>query len=329
MTLLETAQTLARLLGREALEARPLGAESRNAVARVTLDGGERAILKFYDPATDPHAANRFRREEKVLTLLKAAAPPVAPRALGGFLPAQGPAMLLMQDAGAASLADALASGGANWDAAAAFLDRLHAEMDRRDGPLRATAMAVDLDRLTASTLARRFAIAVRRILDRDPDPDAVGALDDYLAPLLAAPAAMIHNSMSPLNIVTGPDGPRAIDWETLSHGSRLWDWAEMLRAPYRPRAMDESEAAVAERFPAHDTIDMYRRAVLSRHMDSLATVALRRRMYERDGRPERAAEYARRAAFYAGDLETILHRAAPPAPLGEAVRAVAHAARR
>lgn len=329
MTLLHTAKALAALLGRSVENARPLGAESRNAVARVTLDGGERAILKFYDPATDPHAANRFRREEKILALLKDAAPPVAPRALGGFLPASGPAMLLMEDAGEASLADALLDGRARWDEAVEFLTRLHAEMARRHGPLLATAMAVELDRVSAHTLARRFEIATRRVLGREPAPEATGALVEFLSPVLDAPGAMIHNSMSPLNIVVGPDGLRAIDWETLTLASPLWDWAELLRAPYRPMALDAAEQTVAAALRDNGAIGLYRRAVLSRHMDSLGTVVLRRRLYEDEGRPERAAEYARRAAFYAEDMENILERAQPPAPLTEAVREMADAARR
>jgi hypothetical protein len=74
------------------------------------------------------------------------------------------------------------------------------------------------------------------------------------------------------------------------------------------------------------DTIKGYRHAVLSRHLDSLATVVQRRRQYSREGRRDRAAEYARRADFYAADLEAILQRVTISPRLADCVRAMARA---
>lgn len=329
MTLLETARTLAALANRDVLEAQPLSLESRNAVARVSLDGGDRAILKFYNPDSDPHAANRFRREEKVLTLLSGAEPPVAPRPLAGFLPAHGTALLLMEDAGEESLAHALTDGRRDWKEVVEFLARLHVAMVRMEGPLRATAMAVELDRITPQTITRRFQIAHSRILGREPAPALIAEWSGFIALLLATPAAMIHNSMSPLNVVSGPEGLRAIDWETLTWASPLWDWAELLRAPYAPMSFDEAAAIVSEQYPAHDTIEVYGRAVFSRHLDSLATVTLRRRGCMDAGQVAVAAEYARRAAFYADEVEMLMAGSDMTPPLRSTVSEMLTVARR
>jgi aminoglycoside phosphotransferase (APT) family kinase protein len=201
--------------------------------------------------------------------------------------------------------------------------------MRRLHQPLRRTAMAISLDRISAATLAQRLRIASMRLLGREPEAALLAEYRAFTAPLLCAPKAMIHNSMSPLNIAVAPDGGlRAIDWETLTLASPLWDWAEMLRAPYNAPSLDETASLVRRLFPADDTIDMFRRAVLSRHLDSLATVVQRRRLYEAEGRADRAAEYARRAAFYADDLDTLLDLLKPAGEVARSVREMARAGR-
>lgn len=304
-------------------DVQPLATESRNALARVTVECGaetRRAILKTYEPAGDPHWANRYRREEKTLTLLAGTAPPVAPRPLAGFLPAAGPAALLMEDAGERSLADALLADGPSglWAEAARFLARLHAAMDGMRLPLRRTAAAISLDRINGPVLMQRMRIAGTRILGAPPESGVQREMRAVLAPLLVAPKAAIHNSMSPLNVVLGADGWRAIDWETLSVASVAWDWAELLRAPYHPPPFAESEALMMEAAGAGPQItrDLFRRAALSRHLDSMATVTQRRRRFEAQGQRERAAEYARRAGFYAEDIAHLSARLDVPARL-------------
>jgi aminoglycoside phosphotransferase (APT) family kinase protein len=298
----------------------PLGTESRNSLWRVTLDGpAPTAILKQYDPDTDQHAANRFRREEKVLTLLAGANPHVAPRPLGGFIGPTGPALLLMEDAGPRSLADELAGAEGTkdlWSEAADFVSVLHATMAERHQPLYRTAMAIALDRIDADVVNARFRIASKRLIEAEPQPPVMAEYEALMAPLLAAPKVMIHNSLSPLNIVRGPDGWRAIDWETLTLASPLWDWAEFLRAPYQPLPFDECRRMAVE--ATGEDAGLFERAVLSRGLDSLATVVLRKRGYAEMGDTERALEYIRRSACYIDDIRECVRRLSPPAALSQ-----------
>jgi hypothetical protein len=192
----------------------------------------------------------------------------------------------------------------------AARLQVDHAAMRRVELPLKRTAMAISLDRINGPVLLQRVRIAAQRILGDLPEPGVLRGYHVLIAPLLEAPKAMVHNSMSPLNVVAGVDGWRAIDWETLTLASPMWDWAEMLRAPYNPLTFAESERLMLSATGlGDDGKDIFRRAVLSRHIDSLATVVQRRRLYAAEDRSDRAAEYARRAAFYAQDLHDLSGR--------------------
>lgn len=320
MTTEERLEALAGMAGHVVVSAEALSTESRNALWRVRLDGGTAgAILKQYDPATDPHAANRFRREEKVLTLLSGCTPPVAPAPLGGFIGPSGPAMLLMEDAGPRSLADELLAADnapSLWREAVGFVGLLHAAMAKRRQPLYRTAMSIDLDRINLGVLKRRFQIAGRRLDGSEPSRSVVAEFGAVIAPLISAPKAMIHNSLSPLNIIRGPKGWRAIDWETLTLASPLWDWAEFLRAPYSPLSFEECEAIAVT--ATDQPASLFHRAVLSRSLDSLATVALRRRTFEEHGNRERTLEYARRCQCYRDGILECIRRLAPPAALSQ-----------
>lgn len=312
MSIPDKLQALAALAGRTVLEARPLGSESRNSLWRATLDGNERAVLKIYDHASDPHAANRFRREEKVLALLGGDQPALAPRVIAGFISPSASPMLLMEDVGARSLADVLSetSQGASkgtWDEAIAFVSRLHAEMERRRRLLYRTAVSITLDRITGPVLLSRFRIASRRLAGTDAPTGASREYRLLMAPILAAPRAMIHNSMSPLNIVPAPEIWRAVDWETLACASPLWDWADLLRSPYAPLPFDECAEIAGN--ATRCGVDLFHRAVLSRCLDGLATVTMRMRRFREDGIAERETEYARRAACYACDVRTAAAR--------------------
>ena len=306
MSIADDLRSLAALAGRTVLDAQPLRTESRNALWRVTLDGQERAVLKVYDPANDPHAANRFRREEKVLTLLGAVRPAVAPKLIAGFISPLAPPMLLMEDAGDRSLAEPLCQSPFNesaaiWAKSIDFLYRLHSEMERLRQPLYRTAMAISLDRITGQALVSRFRIAGQRLVGKEPPAGVLREFRALMAPVLGAPKAMIHNSMSPLNIVPGPSGWRAVDWETIAYASPLWDWADLLRSPYNPLPFGDCEA-IAVRITGSGA-GIFHRAVLSRCLDGLATVTMRFRRFSEEGHAERATEYVRRAACYAGDV--------------------------
>ena len=306
MSIADDLRSLAALAGRTVLDAQPLRTESRNALWRVTLDGQERAVLKVYDPANDPHAANRFRREEKVLTLLGAVRPAVAPCVIAGFISLLAPPMLLMEDAGDRSLAEALCQSPAGeakamWAESIDFLSRLHSEMERLRQPLYRTTMAISLDLITGPALVSRFRIAGQRLAGKEAPSDVIREFRALVAPVLAAPKAIIHNSMSPLNIVPGPDGWRAVDWETIACASPLWDWVDLLRSPYKPLPFDVCEDIAVRATGC--AADLYLRAVLSRCLDGLATVTVRFRRFREEGHAERATEYARRVACYAGDV--------------------------
>ncbi|HEY3269081.1 MAG TPA: phosphotransferase [Armatimonadota bacterium] len=329
MTMEARAHHLAALAGLAVQEVCPLSTESRNAIARVRLSDGRSAVLKTYDAQGDPHWANRFRREEKVLALLATAKPAVAPKGIAGYVGETGPAALLMEDVGSNCLADELLRAGSTrlWNEAADYLCSLHEEMRRQRTPLHRTAMAISLDRINGPVSVNRFRIAAKRITGAEPDAALARAFRAAIAPLLTAPKAMIHNSMSPLNVVLGPNGWRAIDWETLTWATPVWDWAELLRSPYNPLPFAAAEAITADAMKDRKAEGLYRLAVLSRHMDSLATVVLRRRRYEAEGRADRAAEYARRAIFYVGDLHDVLARLRLPEQLEDGIAAVAASA--
>lgn len=316
----DSIRAMAALADYDLLHAEPLFSESRNTLWRATLDAPiPNVVLKAYDPSADPHAANRCRREEKVLTLLAAANPRVAPRVVASFVSPSSHSLLLMEDAGTRSLADRLMSSdagspAAQWGDAVAFVRVLHAELERQKHPLYRTAMAISLDRISMAVLTKRFRIAGLRIVGQTPPPGVRREYDRLMRPLRASPKAVIHNSLSPLNIVIGPDGWRAVDWETLTYASPLWDWAELLRAPYAPLPLDECQEIAVRETGAE--AGLFQRAALSRCLDSLATVTLRRRRYEEEGRGDRAIEYARRAACYVDDIQEMMNRLEPPSVL-------------
>jgi hypothetical protein len=313
MTTTEHAVFLAGLCGKAVAGIVALGSESRNRVERVSFVDGTTAILKWYEPAVDRFWDHRFRREEKVLSLLAGVEPRVAPAPLAGFIASGGPAALLMEDAGRTSLADALSTGAVSWAGAAEFACRLRAAMDAVAQPLRRTAMSIVLDRLTAGSLISRLNVASRRMTGRGVPVAVEREYTGFVRPLLAAPRGPVHNSLSPLNVVAGDAGLRAIDWETVAWASPAWDWAELLRAPYAALPLDEAVATAGAR---GIEAEVFCRAALCRHLDSLATVRLRRDAFVADGRADRSAEYARRAAFYAADIRALAQRLGAPAAL-------------
>lgn len=319
----DSLRALAGMAGSAVVSVQPMSTESRNSLWRVTLDGPvSRAILKAYDPATDPHAANRFRREEKVLTLLATAQEPVAPRVLAGMIAPSAPSLLLMEDAGNMTLADALMEMGPGvWTEAVAFAKRLHGEMARIRHPLFRTAMAISLDRISTPVLVTRFRIAAQRLVNRETPYGIRREYRDLMTPMRTAHKAMIHNSLSPLNIVLGDSGWRAVDWETLTLASPVWDWAELLRSPFCPLSYAESLDIAVE--ATGDEAGLFHRAVLSRCLDSLATVTLRGRRCHDENNPERAMEYARRSACYRADIREAMGQLEVSSDLGRWLEAL------
>lgn len=323
MTVDDSLFTLAGLSGSALVSVHAMSTESRNSLWRVTLDGPvPRAVLKAYNPATDPHAANRFRREEKVLSLLAAAQAPVAPRVLAGLIAPHATSLLLMEDAGSVTLADTLLESGPGvWPDAIAFVKRLHGEMLTLRHQLFRTALAISLDRISTQVLATRFRIAGQRLLGSDTP---IGVRREYralTAPMRTARRAMIHNSLSPLNIVIGENGWRAVDWETLTCASPVWDWAELLRSPFCPLPYAESLDIAVEATGVEP--GLFHRAVLSRCLDSLATVTLRRRRCQDENNPGRAMEYARRSACYCADIREAMGQLKVPSDLSRWLEAL------
>lgn len=312
MNLADMAHRMAVLWDASVISFQPLDAGSRNTLARVllaTAAGEARAVLKVYDPDQDPHWANRCRREEKTLTLLADADPPIAPRPLAGWIAARGPAALMMEDAGSDALADTLRREGSpeGWRDAADFLARLHARLAERAIPLRRTALAIELDRINGPALLARMRTASIRVLGVPPETAALRDMRVLMAPVLSARRAVVHNSLSPLNVVVGEAGFRAVDWETLAVASPVWDWAELLRAPYHPLPFEESERLFVEASGLVGQESLFRRAVFSRHVDSLGVVVRRQAFSRNRGSTAEVAEYARRARFYADDLDRLV----------------------
>ncbi|GEM_PF-6011073 len=309
----EQSATFAALIGRQVENARILPTDSRNTLIRLTLDGGEKAFLKFFDAPNDPHGPNRFRREEKVLTLLANVRPPVAPRPLGGWVCAEGTAGLLMEDAGTENLADRLMKAENPvelWEQTAKFVDALYDGMRLWELPLQRTALSISLDKVNAATLMIRFRTAVRRVTGGEVESRVLSAFRQFVRPALAGGREVIHNSLSPLNIVPDDSGWRAIDWETVTWANPAWDWAELLRAPYRPLPLTQAVEIAARRVDG----DAFLCASLCRCLDALGTVTLRRQSQIDKGNEEGANEYLRRALFYAEDILRICELI-PPAP--------------
>ncbi len=328
--------------------AEPLDSGQRNTVARVMLSSAARdlaCIVKFYLPSVDRFFDHHFRREEKVLNLLNRFFPGRAPEVFGGLLVENRVALLLMEDLGCESLEARLqrTSGAAQRDLIALGVEMLvdfHTVTLRHYQPFYRTIQSIDLDRLNAPTLLRRFEVAVGRVWhvhtlppgDRKtlPVPSELPALAraalppaflpayrrQVVRPLLKAPRGIIHNSFSPPHVMLRgpgePGAPRLIDYETVALGAAQIDLAELLEAPAVQLEEVERLGFVAEYHRAMVAAGarqdgwpeferVYHCAAIARSLDYAGTTALRAVQYAARGDAAGADQaHARRQVYLA-----------------------------
>lgn len=325
----------------EVTRAEPINSGQRNLVARLWLPGpaGETTLVaKTYSREVDRFFDHHFRREEKILALLNRWFGEHVPHLYGGFLAEGRLALLLMEDAGRDLLDQRLAAstGERHREFARLGLDVLcafHQVTAEHYQPFYRTSQAIDLDRLNAPTFDRRLEVALGRIrllhlrlAGQEPGGAAGGAPDlaalahtvapagffrtfrrRVVAPLLAAPRSIVHNSFSPVHIVLN-GAPRLIDYETIAVGAAQIDLAELLEAPAVQLADEEKLAFAADYHRAmagHRPDDWepfahgYYCAAIARSLDYAGTTANRYAQYRARGSAREAeAALARHSAY-------------------------------
>lgn len=276
----------------------PIGARTRHSVQRIRADQ-QSWVLKTYLRSSDEHFAHRFRREERILTLLSDSAPGLAPAVKAGVIgPESG--CLIMDDLGpdAVSLQQALGSS-ADWlgpiAGAVAALASWHAFTDELHDLLAAYCQSIVLDRNDRQTLARRHRIALCRIGSGLSESNAHTFASAVIDPLLGRPQRVIHNSANALNFVVRPDRPVAlIDFETISLGPLEFDLAELAIHPAVFSRL--GLAGTAALYPGDLDARALACAGLLRAIDACGALASQAR---REPDPETAGELDRRAGRY------------------------------
>jgi len=308
---------------------------SRNSLLRLALDGLQddglsTLIVKHVTRETDPFFAHHLRREERLLDLLHRFAPGLAPRCVGLLLDPTEHGWLLMDDVGRRSLADELIStdpdtGVTLMQDATARLRLLHDILREHHGPFYRTCYAVDLDRLTSVSLRSRLRVAWKRLSTHpgtpsEPSPSLTQAWMDILRPLLGQPRQLIHNSLSPLNIVLRDGGGMTlVDFETMTLGAPEFDTAELLRQPFRPLTWDDT-LRIASAHGLQDAShvgDRLHLASLSRALDYAGSNARQlARQSERGALPETKKQTQARLHWYCAEVSTLIDTWPALAPL-------------
>lgn len=292
-------QLLAALLRvRGPIAREPLGGRTRHQVQRIRA-GRQSWVLKTYRKAIDEHFAHRFRREERVLTLLSGSAPGLSPAVRAGVI-GNDQAFLVMDDLGPEAvslhrlLGDSQDQAGP-LEGAVAALARWHAFTRERHDLLAAFCQSIVLDRNDRETLARRHRLALGRIGSEMTTPRARSFADTVIDPLLEGPRRVIHNSANALNFVVRADGSVAlIDFETISLGPLEFDLAELAVHPVLHGR--GGLAGTAALYPGELDPAALARAGLLRAIDACGALA---RQARNAPDPESAGELRRRADHY------------------------------
>lgn len=297
----------------------PIAQRSRNRLYRLTLDAAPLAgcILKVVRQTDDPFWDHHLRREHWLLNLLARLWPGGAPRAYAAaFGPGWG--LLLSEDAGSRSLAELAASAAGEGDSAAlleqvaavvARVAALHAALRAHERVFRRVCASVELDRITSSSLMARLRVARERLAGERslplPRPLRDRYSEEIIRPLVAGRRQMIHNSLSPLNVVLGAT-PRLVDWETMAYAAPEFDLAELLRYPGLGLDWQAVEALVQPAFGAAVAPSRLRLAALTRAIDYAGSNALQRRRALAEGDVERAAQTSKRLRWYLDEAEAL-----------------------
>jgi len=281
--------------------------------------------------ANDPFWDHHVRREHRVLELLDRFWPGGAPDPFAAAF-GSGWGFLITEDVGGASLAEALEmtgssthehGGAAITPSAVATplshsLDRLadlHASLRGNRVPFYRTCYSVDLDRISETSLLSRLRVARSRLMGL-PAADELAAPGPYRAaerayvagviqPLLRGPRQMIHNSLSPLNVVLGP-APRFVDWETMTLAAPELDIAELLRYPGVRLSWGQTDACVRSAFGGRIDPGRLRAAALARAADYAAANAKARDAAIEAGDRGLEAECRSRRDWYLAELRGV-----------------------
>ena len=278
----------------------PIGGPARHHLQRVRA-GDQSWVLKAYRRDRDEHFAHRYRREERMLTLLADAVPGLSPALTAGVVGPEA-ACLLMEDLGPEALSlhrtlERAPGGPAPVAGAAAALSRWHAFTESRHDLLAAFCQSIVLDRNDRATLARRHRVALRRIGVELSESDARGFADAVVDPLLERPHRVIHNSANALNFVVRGDGSVAlIDFETIALGPLEFDLAELA---IHPRIFARHGlAGTAAMYPGDLEPKALARAGLLRAIDACGALA---RQARRATGPDAGLALRKRADGYRG----------------------------
>jgi len=327
-------ESLRPLLGREFRDARltdvaRVALRSRNALYRATLDDAPvgSVILKVVRQEDDRFWEHHLRREHWLLELLERFWPGGAPRPFAAAM-GQGWGLLVMEDVGAVSLAERLGalasvarppSAGEPSEAsllgdALTRLTELHALLRREHTIFQRVCRSVELDRITAASLRERARVAHARLQGGRSGPGAAAALppavlqgytERVVRPLLSGPRQMIHNSLSPLNVVLGP-APRFVDWETMAYAAPEFDIADLLRYPATQIPWSAVDHLVTAAFgPAIDPVRL-RLAALARSLDYAGSNAQQAARSRDGGDTGHEALAIARKDWYLGESQTL-----------------------
>jgi hypothetical protein len=309
---------------------------ARHELWRVQC-GDTTSIVKVYRRRADVYFQHRWRREERALDLAARHAPGLGPRVQGALLVPDAWAVLVLEDLGAPSLAEHLASATdverrQLLDLALQALHTFRALVQRHSGLFRALANQSDLDRLTRGTIRRRYAIALARLRQptirlsptdrpRSIAPDAPWQIIDaeLITPLVQAPRRVIHNGFSPLNLIESSGRMRVLDWETLAIAAPQFDLADLLTFPawgLEPAAL----GAIARAATAHDGAaadageTVFWLAAAERALTYAATLGARAARATATGEAQMDDTSASRRAAYLATFRLALERAGVPA---------------
>lgn len=161
----------------------------------------------------------------------------------------------------------------------APVLDRLadlHRTLAAQERIFRRVCQSIDLDRITAPSLLARARVSQARL--REDTLSGAGRLpltagsvrayaDQVIRPLMTGPRQMIHNSLSPLNVVLGPT-LRLVDWETMALAPPEFDIADLLRYPGIRVPWRTLDHLVGQAFGSQVDLTRLRLAALARTVD-------------------------------------------------------------
>jgi hypothetical protein len=321
-------ESLQALLGNEFRHARLTGIarvalRSRNHLYRLRLEEAAAAslVVKLVRQTDDRFWEHHLRREHWVLELLERFWPGGAPRPFAAAF-GHGWGLLIMEDVGAVSLAEALGEqqaslGGEPAPPLHATLERLaglHALLRAQHRPFSRVCRSIELDRITAASLLARMRVAARRLRASAATPEADvpflppairGYAEHVIRPLVRGPRHMIHNSLSPLNVVLDP-APRFVDWETMALAAPEFDVADLLCYPAVDLPWPAIDRLVAATFGTGIDAGRLRLAALARALDYAGSNAQQAARSQAAGDRAHAATAAARRDWYLREYQRL-----------------------